>query len=112
MKVAQNSPRSSRLENRPAPRGTAARIGDDAPPRVNAELQTNPASFASIIINRYNAASMDDPNENPQRHRWPWFVLAAFLLGVALAVLWISFEVRKVERERDVNAPLPSSPAR
>jgi hypothetical protein len=54
---------------------------------------------------------MDDPNENPQRHRWPWLVLAAFLLGVALAVLWISFEVRKVERERDVNAPLPSSPA-
>ena len=55
---------------------------------------------------------MDDPNENPRQHRWPWFVLAAFLLGVALAVLWISFEVRKVERERDVNAPLPSSPAR
>ena len=55
---------------------------------------------------------MDDQNENPRRHRWPWLVLAAFLLGVALAVLWISFEVRKVERERDVNAPLPSSPAR
>jgi hypothetical protein len=69
-------------------------------------------SFASIIINRYNEASMDDPNENPRQHRWPWFVLAAFLLGVALAVLWISFEVRKVERERDVNAPLPASPAR
>ena len=37
---------------------------------------------------------------------------AARKLGVALAVLWISFEVRKVERERDVNAPLPASPAR
>jgi hypothetical protein len=80
--------------------------------RVNAELQTNLASFASIFINRYNEIGMDDPNENPRRHRWPWLVLAAFLLGVALAVLWISFEVRKVERERDVNAPLPSSPAR
>jgi len=67
--------------------------------------------FASVASRRYNKISMDDPNENPQRHRWPWFVLAAFLLGVALAVLWISFEVRKVERERDVNAPLPSSPA-
>ena len=54
---------------------------------------------------------MSDQNENLRRHRWPWLVLAAFLLGVALAVLWISFEVRKVERERDVNAPLPSSPA-
>jgi hypothetical protein len=86
-------------------------IWDDAP-RVNAELQTNPAQFASVIINRYYEASMDDPNETPRRHRWPWLVLAAFLLGVALAVLWISFEVRHVERERDFNAPLPSSPAR
>ena len=51
---------------------------------------------------------MDDPNENPppRRYRWPWFVLAAFLLGVALAILWMSFEVRKVEQERGVNAPL------
>ena len=45
-------------------------------------------------------------------HRWPWLVLAAFLLGVALAILWIRFEVLKVERERNFNAPLPSSPAR
>ena len=55
---------------------------------------------------------MSDQNENPRRHRWPWLVLAAFLLGVVLAILWISFEVRKVEQERDVNAPLPSCPAR
>jgi hypothetical protein len=39
-------------------------------------------------------------------------VLAAFLLGVALAVLWLSFEVRKVERERNLNTPPPASPAR
>jgi hypothetical protein len=68
--------------------------------------------FASVTSRRYNESRMDNPNENPRRHRWPWLVLAAFLLGVALAVLWISFEVRKVERERDVNAPLPASPAR
>jgi hypothetical protein len=54
---------------------------------------------------------MDDPNENPRRHQWPWFVLAAFFLAMALAVLWLSFEVRKVERERDMNAPLPARPA-
>jgi hypothetical protein len=90
------------LENRPAPRGTAAWIWYDAS-RVNAELQTNLASFASIFINRYNEIGMDDPNENPRCHQWPWLVLA---------VLWISFEVRKGERERDVNAPLPASPAR
>jgi hypothetical protein len=39
--------------------------------RVNAELQTNLASFATIFINRYNEIGMDDPNENPRRHQWP-----------------------------------------
>jgi hypothetical protein len=55
---------------------------------------------------------MNEPNENPpRRYKWPWFVLAAFLLGVALAVMWLSFDIRKVEQERNLNAPLPSSPA-
>jgi len=56
---------------------------------------------------------MNGPDEKPPppRYRWPWFVLAAFLLAVALAILWMSFEVRKVEQERNVNAPLPSSTA-
>lgn len=45
------------------------------------------------------------------RYKWPWFVLAAFLLGVALAILWMTFAVRKVEQERNVNAPLPAGGA-
>jgi len=50
--------------------------------------------------------------ESPKRqYQWPWFVLAAFLLGVALAILWMSFEVRKVEQERNLNAPLPGAAA-
>lgn len=48
----------------------------------------------------------------PQRYRWPWVVLAAFLLAVVLAILWMSFAVRRVEQQRDLNAPLPSQPAR
>jgi hypothetical protein len=48
---------------------------------------------------------MNEPNGNPRRYRWPWFVLAAVLLAAALAVLWMTFEVRKVERERNPNAP-------
>ncbi|MGB8370743.1 MAG: hypothetical protein ACLPYZ_12455 [Limisphaerales bacterium] len=55
---------------------------------------------------------MDDQNKNPQRHRWPWFVLAAFLLAVALAIAWMSFAVHREKQERDVNAPLPAVPAR
>jgi hypothetical protein len=52
---------------------------------------------------------MNEPNENPRRYQWPWFAAAAVALGVALAILWMSFAVKKVERERDVNAPLPDS---
>jgi hypothetical protein len=54
---------------------------------------------------------MDEPNEKPRRYRWPWFVLAAFLLGVALAILWMIFEIRIVEQERNPNAPLPAGSA-
>ena len=39
--------------------------------------------------------------DSQPRYTWPWFVLAAFLLAVALAVLWLSFEVRRLRRQRD-----------
>jgi hypothetical protein len=48
---------------------------------------------------------MNDPNEKPRRYKWPWFVLAAFVLFVLLAIVWMSFAVRSVERERNFNAP-------
>ena len=54
--------------------------------------------------------SMDDPSETtvtepPRRYRWPWFVLAAAVLGVVLAVLWMSREVERMRRIRELNAP-------
>jgi hypothetical protein len=55
---------------------------------------------------------MGEPNENPPRYQWPWFVLTAVLLGVVLAVVWMSFAVHRERQERDFNAPLPSVPAR
>jgi hypothetical protein len=54
---------------------------------------------------------MAEPNENPPRYKWPWFVLAAFLLGVALAIVWMSFAVHRERQERNFNAPLPNAPA-
>jgi hypothetical protein len=55
---------------------------------------------------------MDEPDQKPPRHyRWPWWVLAAFLLGVALAVLWMVFDVRTIEQERNFNTPPPANPA-
>ena len=34
---------------------------------------------------------------------------AAVVLGLALAIVWMSVAIKKVERERDGNAPLPNS---
>ena len=52
---------------------------------------------------------MDDEDKNQLRYKWPWFVLAAVLLFVALTVMWVSFAVKKVEQERGVSAPVPAS---
>lgn len=52
---------------------------------------------------------MNEPNENPRRYKWPWFMTAAVLLGIALFVLWVALAAKKIERERDFSAPLPSS---
>jgi hypothetical protein len=35
-------------------------------------------------------------------------LLAAVLLGIVLAVVWVGFAVKKVEQERNVNAPVPA----
>ena len=51
---------------------------------------------------------MDDETKNPRRYKWPWFVLAAVLLFVALTVVWVSFAVKKVEQQRNFNAPVPA----
>jgi hypothetical protein len=45
----------------------------------------------------------DQPNG--RRYRWPWFVLAAVLLALALAALWLSKEIQRARRIRELNAP-------
>jgi hypothetical protein len=67
--------------------------------------------MATVIDCRYNCFSMGEQSENPRRYTWPWFVLAAFLLFVMLAIVWMSFAVKREKQERDFNAPLPSTPA-
>jgi hypothetical protein len=56
-------------------------------------------------------SSMIETDENSRRYKWPWFVLAAVLLFVALAIVWMSFAVHRERQEHDFNAPLPSNPA-
>ena len=50
------------------------------------------------------------PDTPPKRHyTWPWFVLGAVLLAIALAVLWMSKEIERTRRIRDLNAPAPQN---
>ena len=52
----------------------------------------------------------DPPHpENKRRYTWPWFVLAAVLLAIALAVLWMSKEIARTRRIRDLNEPTPTT---
>ncbi|SPE59038.1 hypothetical protein SBV1_2980012 [Verrucomicrobia bacterium] len=58
-------------------------------------------------------ASSQTPRARP-RYRWPWFVLAAVLLALLLAFLWMSKEIERTRRIRDANSPasLPNQGAR
>jgi len=56
---------------------------------------------------------MNESKENPRHYRWPWLVAGAVVVGLVLAVVWVGFAAKKVERERELNTPLPdSTPAR
>ena len=45
---------------------------------------------------------MEDKESNSAapRYRWPWFVLAAVILGAVLAVVWMSVAVRRIREQR------------
>jgi hypothetical protein len=48
-------------------------------------------------------------SHDKRRYPWPWFVLGAVLLAIVLAVLWMSKEIERTRRIRDLNAPAPQS---
>ncbi len=49
---------------------------------------------------------MDNKNETPRepRYVWPWFVLAAVVIGVVLSFIWMSKEVQRTREQRE---PMP-----
>jgi hypothetical protein len=47
----------------------------------------------------------DESKENPRRYKWPWLVLAAVLLFVLLAIIWMMFAVNREKEERGFSAP-------
>ena len=57
---------------------------------------------------------MQDDKNHPlpaarPRYRWPWFVLGAIILAILLAILWMSKEIGRVRRIRDLNTPAPQT---
>jgi len=55
-------------------------------------------------------ATETNPNaEAPQRYTWPRWALGAVVLGILLAVVWMSREVARTRRIRDLNAPPPAT---
>jgi hypothetical protein len=38
-------------------------------------------------------------------YTWPWLLLAAVLLAIALAILWMSWEVARTRMSRELNSP-------
>ena len=54
---------------------------------------------------------MSEPDEIPpqQNYQWPWFVGAAVVLFIVLAVVFVAFKAKQIEQQRDFNAPLPTS---
>jgi hypothetical protein len=55
--------------------------------------------------------AMNEPDETPprQNYKWPWFVLTAVVLFIALTIVWMVFAVKRERQERDFNAPIPAS---
>ena len=65
--------------------------------------------MATVTDRRYNCF-VNEPDEIPpkRKYKWPWFVLAAVLLGIILAIVWVGFAANREKQERDFNAPIPA----
>ena len=50
------------------------------------------------------------PDPNRRRYKWPWFVLAAVILFIVLAVIWVSAAVHREEQERIFNSTPSATP--
>ena len=52
-------------------------------------------------------SDLQPPGDLPkQKYRWPWFLLAAAVVFLALTVVWVWFAAHREEQERNFNAPI------
>jgi hypothetical protein len=64
--------------------------------------------FPAGSLIRRAKVNEEPENKTPevkQKYRWPWFVLAAFVLAIGLAILWMSKEIARTRRNRDFTLP-------
>ena len=56
----------------------------------------------SVFIRAYPWCLMNDETKSQQhpKHIWPWFVLAAVVLGIILFVVWVWVAVQKVKWQK------------
>jgi hypothetical protein len=65
--------------------------------------------MAAVVGRRYNCFVNETDEIPPKRnYKWPWFVAAAAVLGIILAIVWMSYAALREEQERDFNAPIPA----
>lgn len=66
------------------------------------------------LILREIMAELMSPSPQPEPRRkysWPWFALGGVLLGILLAVLWMSREIERTRRLREGSRFPASSPS-
>jgi hypothetical protein len=52
-----------------------------------------------------DAREIEKSTSTRRKYVWPWFLLAAFIAAIILAVIWLSFEIERTRRVRDLSAP-------
>jgi hypothetical protein len=65
--------------------------------------------MATVTDRRYNHFVNEHDEIPPKRnYKWPWFVAAAVVLGIILAVVWMGYAVHREKQERNFSAPIPA----
>jgi hypothetical protein len=79
------------------PRNAATLLDRSAGPKIS---HVSPDAVCA------NMALMQNDSSRPRHRRlWPWFVLIVILLGLLLAILWVSAEARRLQERRKYYIP-------
>jgi hypothetical protein len=60
-------------------------------------------------MRQWRTMDAEPPPPIKPRYRWPWFVLAAILLAIVLAIAWMGFAVHRLREYREPYAVPPAT---